>query len=183
VPPPRGLRTGKLGKMYAAMIYIGRMRVRINPPPPPTSAERHTPPTRSTSAEPARDAGSPQRARRRGPRFLPPTTSFIYAGWLPYALRGAERHIGRLRQTIAGMLPVTPPRVLQLLCHIGGTMESGGRSVPLDARGPLQRRQRGCLSRRSDAFCWTSAGATVADCERIEAGAGQVPHSTVELQR
>jgi len=27
VPPPRGLRTGKLGKMYAAMIYIGRMRV------------------------------------------------------------------------------------------------------------------------------------------------------------
>ena len=34
MPPPRGLRTGKLGKMYAAMIYIGRMRVRINPPPP-----------------------------------------------------------------------------------------------------------------------------------------------------
>ena len=30
VPPPRGLRTGKPGKMYAAMIYIGRMRVRIN---------------------------------------------------------------------------------------------------------------------------------------------------------
>jgi len=27
VPPPRGLRTGKPGKMYAAMIYIGRMRV------------------------------------------------------------------------------------------------------------------------------------------------------------
>jgi len=27
VPPPRGLRTGKLGKMHAAMIYIGRMRV------------------------------------------------------------------------------------------------------------------------------------------------------------
>jgi len=26
-PPPRGLRTGKPGKMYAAMIYIGRMRV------------------------------------------------------------------------------------------------------------------------------------------------------------
>ena len=26
-PPPRGLRTGKRGKMYAAMIYIGRMRV------------------------------------------------------------------------------------------------------------------------------------------------------------
>ena len=26
-PPLRGLRTGKLGKMYAAMIYIGRMRV------------------------------------------------------------------------------------------------------------------------------------------------------------
>ena len=30
VPPPRGLRTGKLGKIYAAMIYIGRMRVWIN---------------------------------------------------------------------------------------------------------------------------------------------------------
>jgi len=29
-PPPRGLRTRKLGKMYAAMIYIGRMRVRLN---------------------------------------------------------------------------------------------------------------------------------------------------------
>ena len=28
-PPARGLRTGKLGKMYAAMIYIGRMRVDI----------------------------------------------------------------------------------------------------------------------------------------------------------
>jgi len=27
VPPPRGLRTGKLCKMYAAMIYIGRMRL------------------------------------------------------------------------------------------------------------------------------------------------------------
>jgi len=27
VPPPRGLRTGKPGKMYAAIIYIGRMRV------------------------------------------------------------------------------------------------------------------------------------------------------------
>jgi len=30
-PPPRGLRTGKLGKMYAAMIYIGRMRVGPRP--------------------------------------------------------------------------------------------------------------------------------------------------------
>jgi len=30
VPPLRGLRTGKLGKMYAAMIYIGRTRVCIN---------------------------------------------------------------------------------------------------------------------------------------------------------
>jgi len=29
-PPPRGLRTGKPGKMYAAMIYIGRMRVWLN---------------------------------------------------------------------------------------------------------------------------------------------------------
>jgi len=27
VPPPRGLRMGKPGKLYAAMIYIGRMRV------------------------------------------------------------------------------------------------------------------------------------------------------------
>ena len=26
-PAPRGLRPGKLGKMYAAMIYLGRMRV------------------------------------------------------------------------------------------------------------------------------------------------------------
>jgi len=26
-PPPRGLRTGKPDKMYAAMIYIGRTRV------------------------------------------------------------------------------------------------------------------------------------------------------------
>ena len=29
-PPLCGLRTGKPGKMYAAMIYIGRMRVRLN---------------------------------------------------------------------------------------------------------------------------------------------------------
>jgi len=27
VPPPRGQRTGKPGKIYAAMIYIGRTRV------------------------------------------------------------------------------------------------------------------------------------------------------------
>ena len=43
-PLLRGLRTGKLGKMYAAMIYIGRMRVRVSKkkPPPDTSASTET---------------------------------------------------------------------------------------------------------------------------------------------
>lgn len=50
-------------------------------------------------------------------------------------LQAAERHIGPLWQAVAGMLPATPPRVLQLLRDIGETGESRGRSVLLRGTG------------------------------------------------
>ena len=65
-------------------------------------------------------------------------------GWPLWAdgrkLGAAERHIGPLRQTIAGALPATPPRVLQLLYDIGGAGKSGDQCC-WTACGPLQCRQ------------------------------------------